>query len=373
MIFRKVLTSVVGIAVVLACGIVPQRALQASQNRDAGSIVVDGKTFSSARNCKGENWKYDAKSHTLSLNGYDGMYIDLSQQENAVIELSGANKVVSNVEAPAIQVDGPLTIQGEGTLDLEVTACRSALYAKNGDLTIGSSVITVSSTGNVPGSGYLLMADGNVNISGTTLTIKDEIIGSGGAIGANGGDIMINGGTVLSVDSSAKALTSLHGCVHIEGAGTTATLTSQESAIYAASEVFIADGAVVSATSLKQEYTAIYCPEGAVEIHSVEMDIHSQAAAVAGKSIELDGGYVADPLGAEATEVSGMVTFTYENKVAGEVKIKTGAAPTPTPTPVPENTGFQITPRMVVGGGLIIVALVVIAVLIVGKIRSRDY
>ena len=132
-VFKALASATVTVAL-MVCAAGPQVLALAS--RDAGTIVVDGKTFSSAKNCKGDNWKYDAKSHTLSLDGYTGMYIDLSQQENAVIELSGENKVTSNVEAPAIQVEGNLTIQGEGSLKLEVTACHSAVYAKGGDYTI---------------------------------------------------------------------------------------------------------------------------------------------------------------------------------------------------------------------------------------------
>ena len=135
-----------------------------ANSRDAGTIIVDGRTFSSARNSKGDTWKYDAKTHTLTLKDYDGMYIDLSTQENAVIELTGTNKVASHVEAPAIQVEGPLTIQGDGSLELEVTACRSALYAKNGDLYICGNEVLVKSSGTASDSAYLLMADGDGSV-----------------------------------------------------------------------------------------------------------------------------------------------------------------------------------------------------------------
>ena len=383
-VFKALASAAVTVAL-MVCAAGPQVLALAS--RDAGTIVVDGKTFSSAKNCKGDNWKYDAKSHTLSLDGYTGMYIDLSQQENAVIELSGENKVTSNVEAPAIQVEGNLTIQGEGSLKLEVTACHSAVYAKGGDLTVDHCKLSVSGHGDVADSAYLLMADKNVTLSGVHASLGDEINGAGGAVGSLGGNILVNDGTIMTIFSRSKALTSIEGEVRIEGAATSAELFATESALYGKTGITISGAENVRAESNKPESTAVYCPEGTIKITDTPVDIASEGAAMAGKNIEISGGYISDPFDAEVKEVSGMISIVLGTNVVKDLHILTGVKPTntptpsPTPTPVPtatptpapsEGGGFQITSRMMIGGGMVVIALAVIAVLIISKMKSRE-
>ena len=143
----KILKRIISIACAVAVLMGICAASAAASEKEADTLIVDGKTFSSTRNCKGDNWKYNAESHTLSLNGYDGMFIDLGTQENAVIELSGENKVVSHVQSPAILVEGNLTVTGEGSLSLEVDACHSAVCAQGGSLTIENTKISVKGSG----------------------------------------------------------------------------------------------------------------------------------------------------------------------------------------------------------------------------------
>ena len=82
-----------------------------------------------------------------------------------------------------------------------------------------------------------------------------------------------------------------------------------------------------------------------------------------------------------------MMTMTTDEGVLSEVHIAKGIAPTPTPTPTPsptptplptptpvppETEGFVLTTRMIIGGVLVIVALVAVAVILIGKIRGRE-
>ena len=193
----KLRGSILGAALMLMLAVSPFSLCAASS--DTSSIIVDGKTFSSGRNCKGDNWAYDASTHTLSLDGYNGKYIDLGKQDEVIVEISGSCQIVSSVASPAIMVEGSLILHGEGPLSLETEACHSAVYAKNGDLTVNVGTMTVRGKGEVADSAYLLMADGNVTISDTIVHIEDEITGSGGAIGSISGDVRIDIGSNISI------------------------------------------------------------------------------------------------------------------------------------------------------------------------------
>ena len=381
-IFKRIISVVC--AAVVAAGICAVPA--AASEKEADTLVVDGKTFSSTRNCKGDNWKYDAESHTLSLNGYDGMYIDLGTQENAVIELIGDNKVVSHVPSPAILVEGNLTVTGEGTLSLVVDACHSAVCAQAGSLTIENTKISVKGSGEVPESAYLLMADNEVSMTGSDISIEDAITGSGGVVGAMNGDILINEGCKLSVDTATKGLAALGGSVSILGEGTTAEITASENAVYAKSGITIEEPARLIAES-KNAVTSVYCPEGNIVLNSVSADITSASAAIAGKSILMSGCYIKDPFDCLIAEVSDFQTVTLYDEVWGEVHIVKGIAPTPTPSPSPTptpiptptdkpeefgSTSRGITPRMILGGVLVVAALTVFLAVLIKELRSRS-
>jgi len=382
---RKALISLLGAISILACAAAPQLL---AATRDAGTIVVDGKTFSSSRNCKGDNWSYDASSHTLTLDGYSGMYIDLGTQDQVVVEVKGSSKVTSQVAAPAIMVEGSLILQGDGPLFLETDACHSAAYARNGDLTIEVGAMFVTGKGEVSDSAYLLMADGNVHISNTTVHIEDGISGSGGAVGSNCGEIKIGNGSNVSIDSKTKGITALEDQVYIEGKGTVVSVFSDESSIYAKKGITISSEALLEAECRKQEGTAVYCPEGKITLDNADAMVTSQGCAIAGESIAFIDCFISSPEGAQTKLVSSMVTVISGNSVAEKVNVTHGVAPTSTPTPtptptpvptptltpVPENAGpfSEITPRMLIGAGLLIVALSVFAVIIIGKIRGRD-
>ncbi|MBO4688851.1 MAG: carbohydrate-binding domain-containing protein [Clostridiales bacterium] len=379
-IYRRLAVAVTGLVLLVSAAFAPAP-------EEAGTIVVDGRTFSANQNCKGDTWKYVADEHTLYLDGFEGMYIDLSTQEEAVIEVTGSNKVTSNLNCPAIMVTGNLQIRGEGTLDVEVTACHSAIYALGGDLLIDHCQLTVKGHGIAEEAAYLLMADDNLTMSGSRISVIDEIDGEGGVAGSLGGDILVGDGTTLMVFSRSKGLASLEGAVRFEGEDTSAEILATESAVYAKSEIAISGTKNVRAESSKPESTAVYCPEGNITISDTLVDICSEGAAMAGKKIEIIGGYIADPFDGEVKEISGMDTVILENTMVKEVHILTGAKPTPTPTPTPSPTptptptptpqpevdeGFSVTPRMIVGGVLVIVALCAVAVIVVGKIRGRD-
>jgi len=358
----------------------------ASENK---TIVVDGEVFAASRDCKGEGWAYDSENRVLSLDGYNGMYIDLGTQENVVVEVSGTNKAVSAIEAPAIRVSGSLTVKGQGKLELAASACHAALYAQGGELSISETDISVEGTGATQNTEYLVMADGPIKIESSTINIQDKVETSGGAIGNTTGNISITD-SKITIDSSGKALVSIDGSVTVSGSSSELVLTSRETAIYGKKGIRLDMNSKTTASSKDTEGTTVFSPEGDIEINSADVKITSGKTAIAGRYIFLTGAYLADPFDGEINEVSSMQTVCFENAVCGNVQFLSGprptATPTPTPTPIPPTptptpspeTGIGdffdsiFTPRMFIGGLLVVAGFVVIMILIISKIRNRN-
>lgn len=357
----------------------------ASAFPEEGTIIIDGKTFTVNRDCKGDNWHYEAEEHTLFLEGYEGLYIDLGPQEEGVfVNLSGSNKITSNVDIPALMADGDLTISGDGTLELEVSACHCAVYAKGASLSISGASVTVKGSGEVPEAAYMLMADSGLSISDSKIGIKDEVEGQGGAVGTISGDLEIKG-SEMDISSSAKALAALRGQVRISGGS--AVLSSSENTIYAKNGCVIEESAKMDVICKGEEATAIYCPEGDIHVTSSELSVDAEKTALAGKYIILKDAYISEPEDGMVREISSMCTISADGKVASDVHVLSGEKPTPTPTPSPtpvtltptntpvpdsENGGFSVTPKMIVGAGLLLVGVVVIVVILVSRSRERN-
>lgn len=352
---------------------------------EEGTIIVDGKAFSVYQNCKGENWKFVASEHTLYLDGYNGMYIDLGPLEEAKIVLTGANFATSGLNAPALLVDGDLTIEGEGHLTLEVSACHNALYARGGALTISNTSLTIKGSGEFQDVSYLVMADQALTITHSEISIKDEINGQGGSIGSLTGDVQIDEGTKLAIFSTAKALSAPKGKILISGAGTSVELNTGDSALYAKKGITVEDRAEVLAQSSGENQTAVYAPEGDIRVDNAEMRIESPRTAIAGQKLVLSDAYICEPSEALTQVVSSLVTVVVDDTVAPVLHILPGVAPTPTPAPTntptptpapviteaPEEIDDRIvTPRMVLGACLIVAGLAAIVILLVSKIRG---
>ncbi len=354
------------------------------------TIIVDGKVFAVSRDCKGENWRFDSDEHTLFLEGYEGMYIDLGTQDEVTIDLSGTNKVVSNIEAPAIRVTGSLKVEGAGSLELSASGCHAALFAQEGSLTITDTTVSVEGTGATENTEYLVMADGPILLEKASLTVHDKITSTGGAIGNTKDNITIQD-TKISIDSLGKAIASLDGSLKISGSASELTLSASESVLYAKNGITLDDGVKASVTCNSSEVTAVFVPEGDVLIKQSSLKIESKKTAIAGKYIILTEAYLADPFDGEIFEVSSMHTVRFENEVCANVEFRSGARPTPTPTPTPtpipptptptptpeagidDFFASMFTTRTMIGGILVIASLIVILILIVSKVRNRHY
>lgn len=365
----------------------PNMNLAMVEDPEEGTIIVDGKAFSVLQNCKGENWKFVAEEHTLYLENYDGLYIDMGKQEEAKIVLTGSNRASSNMKSPAILADGNLTIEGEGDLTLQVTACHSAIYVRNGKLTIQDTTLKAEVTGDVRDADDLIMADKSVILSHAEVTLNDEIACGGAAIGSRQLNISITNGTHLSISSKEKALATFFGKVSIDGADTSVEITSEENAVYAKEGFILEGGASFAAKTTGELTTAVYCPEGEIQVNASELKVDAVRTAMAGVEITTSGAYITEPQEGVKQEVSSLMTIVVDGEVTGSLHIVPGVAPTATPTPTPSPTPSpvptvaeevkqldqpSITPRMLLGAGLILTGLAVVAVVLIMRIRGRN-
>lgn len=355
---------------------------------EEGTIIVDGKAFSVLQNGKGENWKFVAKEHTLYLDGYDGLYIDMGKQPESKIVVTGTNHVSSNMKSPAILAEGDLTIEGEGELDATVTACHSAIYVRAGQLTIQDTTLYVKGSGEIADGDDLVMADKSVKISHASVTVNDEIDSAGAAIGSRQLNIKITDGSTVSIHSKEKALATFYGNVTIDGANTSVKIDSDDNAVYAKEGFTLEQGAFFSATTSGTLTTALYCPEGEIQVRGSELKIESSRTAMAGTRIVTENAYISEPAEALTKEVSSLITVVVDGEVVSTLHVMPGVAPTSTPTPTPSPTPSptpaptvaggnepldqqSITPRMIFGAGLIVVSLAVVAIVIVSRIRGQ--
>ena len=364
------------------------KALSASSDmipRDGNSIIVDGQVFSTTRNASGDTWSFDAETKTLSLSGYEGMYIDLGAQEEVTVEVSGVNKVTSNLETPAVIADGDVHVVGDGELMLYTSVCHSALCSRYGNLTITDTSVSISATGDNENTEYLISSAGSIEILNSTITIDDQAGANGGAIGAPE-DILIGENASVDIGTNAMGIASAEGSLHVDGENTRISIVSSNQSIYAKSGFEMTGGAVVNVVCSIEAGTAVFSPNGSVRVESSDLSVECGKTAVAGKFIVLADAYLATPLDGEISEVSSMKTIVIGDAVAGTVEILRGQAPTPTPSPTPTrrpvtpvptkvNSDFLspvVTSRMIAGAGLVVLSLITVAVIIIRKVRSRD-
>ena len=167
--------------------------------------------------------------------------------------------------------------------------------------------------------------------------------------------------------------------------GGSALLSSAENAIYAKGGCTIEGTAKVEVVCTGEDTTAVYCPEGDIHVTSSELTVDAEKTALAGKYVILNDAYIAGPEEGTIREISSMCTIYVDGNVAPDVQILSGEKPTPTPTPsptpvptptntpVPESesgSGFSVTPKMIVGAGLLLVGIVVIVVILVSRNRE---
>lgn len=357
-----------------------------SEMRDNNSIIVDGKVFAATQNCEGENWKFDASTRTLSLNGYNGNYIDLGTQESVTVEVSGSNLIESYVDAPALMVSGDMTITGDGDLTLETYGGHAALHSQEGSITVSGVAVIIQSKIDTESTDYLISAPGAITFSGRAVQIYDTVVSMGGAIGTTS-DITISDGTYVNIETNAKGIAATEGAVYIDGSETSVSISSVDQSIYAKNGLSITGGVTLNVHSLMEAGTAVFSPNGDIRIESSDVHIECQKTALAGQYIILSDAYLANPLDGAIREVSSMKTILVGEEVASVVEILRGTAPEPTPTlspttrpitPVPTKApsddflAATVTWRRILGAALLVLGLGTVIVIVVRKVREKN-
>ena len=153
----------------------------------------------------------------------------------------------------------------------------------------------------------------------------------------------------------------------------TASVMKDSRTGYAKEGFTLEQGAFFSATTSGTLTTALYCPEGEIQVRGSELKIESSRTAMAGTRIVTENAYISEPAEALTKEVSSLITVVVDGEVVSTLHVTPGVAPTSTPTPTPSPTPSptpaptvaggnepldqqSITPRMIFGAGLIVVS-----------------
>ncbi len=143
-----------------------------SKNISGVTLILDGVTIDD--------------SELYSLSGKDQAVIQVGSGSLADIILSGTNTLkgnenyVNEAEAVIKAKEATVTFKGSGSLTI-ANSIDDAIKAKDGTINIESGTITLK---NISGDGIKAKREdsedgGNINISGGTLNITDEIYGDG--------------------------------------------------------------------------------------------------------------------------------------------------------------------------------------------------
>ena len=159
----------------------------------AGSNIVIGKGSGTVDH-SGPGWVYDASERTLTLDNYQGGYIDVTTGGNLTIYANG-NVVIDNESTyhSAIQLwsDDSLDLVVNGTLTINSKSANGIVA--NGDVTVRSnSLVWTGPDGKTyydgKGSSLLTIDAGRYGIRGNdvSMDVNGEVKGTSGAVRSNG-------------------------------------------------------------------------------------------------------------------------------------------------------------------------------------------
>ena len=170
---------------------------------------------------------YDEESHTLTLDDYDGGPIEITGiGDDFTIVVNGEN-VIDSESDYGIHSDGPLNIEGDGTITVEASESEHWTYGciidSSDNLTINSGVINV--VDNTEGGEGGICASGDININGGEVNVSTDGVG---IISRKGnGNINLNGGQV-NISSEYLGLRVYGGTIHFNGAEVNVTRNHPE-------------------------------------------------------------------------------------------------------------------------------------------------
>lgn len=162
---------------------------------------------------------YDANNNTLTLNGInytgDKAGIRYTGSEALTIVLNGTNTYKGTADYNGIEVNNStVKITGSGSLSVNCSGQNAQSIYANG-ITIESGTVTTQGKNGICSIGDVIITGGNMTISGTnngiyaTNNIKIEngtvtVTGDSDGLWASNGNVMISGGTVTAKGKSSN-------------------------------------------------------------------------------------------------------------------------------------------------------------------------
>ena len=221
------------LVLVMIAGMIPAAAAEEPYELWIGGIQVTGETTS------GEGWSFDAASKTLTLTDADITTANSTDNHEGgaiyadgklIVVLSGKNKLCSGV----LVKNGELEIKGSGSLDID-SPDTNGIYVMDDSMSVSGGC-----TVKAKGIGNGIYVDGDLTVTGSTLTASTDYVGLCAA------NITIKDSTVTAT-STARGSDGIYTSGKIEITGTSkVTSEGNELAIYGGEGINVGEGLVIT-------------------------------------------------------------------------------------------------------------------------------
>ena len=221
------------LVLVMIAGMIPAAAAEEPYELWIGGVQVTGETTS------GEGWSFDAASKTLTLTDADITTANSTDNHEGgaiyadgklIVVLSGKNKLCSGV----LVKNGELEIKGSGSLDID-SPDTNGIYVMDDSMSVSGGC-----TVKAKGIGNGIYVDGDLTVTGSTLTASTDYVGLCAA------NITIKDSTVTAT-STARGSDGIYTSGKIEITGTSkVTSEGNELAIYGGEGINVGEGLVIT-------------------------------------------------------------------------------------------------------------------------------
>ena len=161
----------------------------------------------------GTGWSYTASSQTLTLNGYNGGYIQGTGFGTLNLVLEGTSTITvddSNAKGIALDNNQNLNISGSGSLTINATGGSNLIYGiECNKFTMTSGTVTINA--NSSKMVYGVNANSSLSVTGGTLTANISGTTDGRGLYCKTGKLTVDSGAEVAVKVTNNGSNAMYG------------------------------------------------------------------------------------------------------------------------------------------------------------------